>query len=102
DRLGRLPGVGAGMGEINRLQARINDRLNTARVEGSLTNFEFRSLKSDMARFEAMKQNMLASGGILSSGERDRLLNKLQTINAQATQQMNDNEVAGRSRHWWY
>ncbi|HEY9785608.1 MAG TPA: hypothetical protein V6D17_09425 [Candidatus Obscuribacterales bacterium] len=87
--------------DIDNLQARIAQRLENGRLDGRLTPFEYQSLRFELNRINNLEAQLRMSGGLLSWGERQRLLNRLAHLDARVTMEMRDSQIAGRSRIWY-
>lgn len=87
---------------IDRLQARLANRLERARVSGRLTPTEYASLKAEFDRVSAREAQMRTSKGFLSRAEHDRLMARLNRLDSNISVQVADRDF-GRwnSRSFW-
>lgn len=87
---------------LDRLQARLANRLERARVSGRLTASEYTSLKAEFDRIAQREAQMRSSRGFLSRAEHDRLMARLNRLESNVSVQVADRDF-GRwnSRSFW-
>lgn len=88
--------------QLDDLQAQILARLEGGRQEGRLTPDEYSKLKARLDRIIARKNQVTLSGGFVSRGEHNALLNRLQDLTRRVTKELEDRQVVGRASRWWY
>jgi ElaB/YqjD/DUF883 family membrane-anchored ribosome-binding protein len=88
--------------EVDRLTMRISNRLEQGRSNGNLTATEYRNLRRQLDRIRFDRQQMAYSGGRLSWGEVQSLMDRLDGVNDLAMREMRDREIAGRANRYWY
>jgi hypothetical protein len=84
---------------INRMQSDVLSMLERGRSNGFLTTGEYNSLKAEYDAI-ASREIQLRSDG-LNFRERERLVNRLNSLANNISREINDRQVAGRPRRWW-
>lgn len=88
-----------GFANINERQAFIQRRIDMGIRNGRLTQFEANQLRSQLNRIGRDEANMRMGG--LSGWERQNLLSRLDRLNDQVGQSLNDGQIAGRRDRWY-
>ncbi len=88
-----------GFANINERQAFIQRRIDRGIRDGRLTQFEANRLRAQLDRIGRDEANMRIGG--LSGWERQSLLSRLDRLNTQLSNDLNDGQIAGRRQRWF-
>lgn len=94
-------GYTRGYNNINRMQSDVLSMLNRGRSNGFLTASEYNSLKSEYDAIAAREIQMRSSNNRLNYRERQRLVDRLNSLANNISREINDRQVAGRPHRWW-
>ena len=88
--------------QVDALQVKLADRIERGRAHGRLTPMEYRMLKRELTSINARKLQMTRNDGFLSRFENQRLLSRLNRLEIQIRNEINDSQVAGRFNARWH
>lgn len=88
--------------DIDSMQAQLEARIASGVASKRLTPREASQLRAKLSHIATVEARLRSTGNRLSFSERNRLKNKLTTLSAEITREMNDfdRRFAGRHRGW--